>query len=550
MVLSVKASVLLSLALLARAFVNKSSASTRYFLISGAIIIATCLPLLSAITPDWRPPMPTMIQANFNIVPILEPHFEIPDGTQKIMSADNIGHIGEVDTLLPSIRSVGLAWYLWLLGMLVASGRVFVGLATCERSRRKAERVTSKHILTLVNRAAYRIGLSNRPAIMISSTAKMPYICGLVKPVLFLPCNVRQWPEDRLMSVLLHELAHIKRKDHITWPLTNLAASWLWFSPIVWIALTLVKRDREKACDDYVVNSGCGKSGYAQHLLELCVSVRTTMRLAPMSLLFAKKNTVKERITYMFDQGIDHQPISRWKRTALVVLLLIIAVPLMSIKGFSTTSPPQDVTPQEKEAAITMLRGFYSELNNESDYQSTRNKYLASDYCDHPNVTLENLDEAVRKPPFNEAGVGMAKTVHSRILSIQREDEELVITQQLDVTADWIKGEIVDQGECRIWIRRPHATSTHETLVAENHLVKGVIQKIRLRLEDGAWKIAGFQDGVAVMHMDTDNPYGPIFLVWTEQEDSQAIPFSACVLNTTSQDADPDSRNTRFELEN
>jgi beta-lactamase regulating signal transducer with metallopeptidase domain len=530
MIISGKAALLLTLAIGLRALLKKVSASTRYFLISATVILVAALPLLGLVAPDWKLPMPAILQSRLTreAAPPLLPN-AIVDGS-KIESPDGRVSASEAPTPPVSHQSGHILLHLWMLGTALTAGRVLLGLAGCARNRRRAVDLDSKHILALVNRAANRIGLRQRPAVMTSSRTGMPHVSGMITPVLFLPLTVLRWTDDQLMSVLLHELAHIKRKDHITWPLLNLAVSWLWFNPVLWVALAQMKRDRERACDDYAIARGSNIANYAQHLLAACVSLRPASRLAPITLLFARTHEVEQRITYMLNCRISRRPIGRAQQLAFALLPVLVAIPVISVTGFSTAVSLHEVTPQERDAVISTLEGFYSELSHGSDFEATKDNYLTSDYFDAPHLTLENLDAAVRRPPFDntlslirEAGVGVAKEVRCEITSLQRDGDEFVATQRLNIIADRIHGDIRYDAEDGTIVRIPNPGSA----VEECHLVNALTQQVRLRQEDGVWKISQFDDGVAIMQMDTDNPYGPIFLVWMEDIDSLTTPSAA-----------------------
>jgi len=556
MILSGKASILLGLALLIRATLRQTSASSRYFLISATVIMAACLPLLAPVVPHWEPPLPTVIQSHLtseNISSILPAS---PPNAPKTESSENILSTGKSQTLPASGAPRRLVLYIWLLGTAVTVGRVLFGMAGCLRIRRKSLRLDSKRILEIAEKASRRIGLRRIITIMISARANAPYVSGIFRPVLFLPPDVLRWPEERLMSILLHELAHVKRGDHVAWPLVNFAVSWLWFNPLVWMALAQMKRDREKACDDQALACGNSEAGYAQHLLEACTTLKASVRLAPVSLLFARKNEVKERIVYMLSHKIDRRPISRAKQVSLAVFLMILTIPLISITGFSATIILQNVSPQERDAVVTTLEEFYAELSDGTDYQIINERFLTTDYFANPNLTLENLDKAVWRPVFDntlslisEAGVGMAREVRGRIISMQRDGEEIVATQQLNVVADSIGGVIKYRDEDGNIVRKTPRSSARETAVKNCRLVNSLTQTIRLRHEDGLWKISRFDDGVAIMRMDTDNPYGPIFLVWMENMDSQTTPFGAGIFKVIPRDIVPDAHNAKFFLE-
>ena len=84
------------------------------------------------------------------------------------------------------------------------------------------------------------------------------------------------WSRERLRIVLLHEMAHIRRRDSLTQALAELAFCLYWFHPLVWLALRRLRAERERACDDLVLRAGTGASDYAAHLLAVARSFQSS----------------------------------------------------------------------------------------------------------------------------------------------------------------------------------------------------------------------------------------------------------------------------------
>ena len=75
------------------------------------------------------------------------------------------------------------------------------------------------------------------------------------------------WKDERIKSVLLHELAHIARSDCLTRGIALIASSLLWFNPLSWFAYRHLGNECELACDDLTLNTGCDPCYYAETLL-------------------------------------------------------------------------------------------------------------------------------------------------------------------------------------------------------------------------------------------------------------------------------------------
>ncbi|MCL2349705.1 MAG: M56 family metallopeptidase, partial [Planctomycetaceae bacterium] len=78
-----------------------------------------------------------------------------------------------------------------------------------------------------------------------------PAVCGFFRPIILFPDEMlRRLSEEQLRWVLLHELAHIRRRDLQTAFLQRLAVMLHFYNPAVWVASYFMNHLRESACDD------------------------------------------------------------------------------------------------------------------------------------------------------------------------------------------------------------------------------------------------------------------------------------------------------------
>ena len=100
-----------------------------------------------------------------------------------------------------------------------------------------------------------------------SSCIATPFTSGIIKPAIFVPTGMLQ---TQLDNVLCHEMAHIERNDHLKMSAAVFTASLLWLDPLVWLMISMFRRDMELSCDDIAVkdmNSEARRS-YAKVLLD------------------------------------------------------------------------------------------------------------------------------------------------------------------------------------------------------------------------------------------------------------------------------------------
>ena len=108
-------------------------------------------------------------------------------------------------------------------------------------------------------------------AVLSSPTLLEPGVFGVIKPVLVLPEGIGSHLSDKqLKAVLAHELTHVRRHDNLTATLHMLVEAIFWFHPLVWWIGKRMVDERERACDEAVLQAGNEPETYAQGILNVC----------------------------------------------------------------------------------------------------------------------------------------------------------------------------------------------------------------------------------------------------------------------------------------
>jgi beta-lactamase regulating signal transducer with metallopeptidase domain len=106
-------------------------------------------------------------------------------------------------------------------------------------------------------------------ALRIARGPAMPMTWGTLAPKVLLPAEARAWSPDRRRLVLLHELAHVARRDSLSRSAASLACALYWFHPGAWFAARQMRMEQEYAADDRVLMAGAAARPYAASLLDL-----------------------------------------------------------------------------------------------------------------------------------------------------------------------------------------------------------------------------------------------------------------------------------------
>lgn len=162
----------------------------------------------------------------------------------------------------------------YLMGVAVVLIRLALGLYGGGRLRRQARRATEGDLLAALGRQAKSLRMRFVPAVAWCQRVAVPTVVGVIRPSILLPLSMASGvPVEHVEALLAHELAHIRRYDHIVNIVQRVIEAFLFFHPVVWLVSARVRRERELCCDDCVVWAGSSPVDYAASLVraaELC----------------------------------------------------------------------------------------------------------------------------------------------------------------------------------------------------------------------------------------------------------------------------------------
>jgi bla regulator protein blaR1 len=129
----------------------------------------------------------------------------------------------------------------------------------------------SLHQVRTIKRTASLLPLNLSIAVMSSPARMEPGVFGIINPVLILPEGITdRLTPAHLKSVIAHELCHVQRKDNLTAAIHMAVETIFWFHPFVWWIQTRLVSERERACDEAVVNAANNPQIYAEAILNVC----------------------------------------------------------------------------------------------------------------------------------------------------------------------------------------------------------------------------------------------------------------------------------------
>jgi biopolymer transport protein ExbD len=208
-----------------------------------------------------------------------------------------------------------------------------------------------------------RLRLRRPVRLLQSSDNPMPLTWGWWRPVVLLPADAANWPTDRRRIVLLHELAHAKRWDCLTQTIARLVCALYWINPLAWLAARRMCLERERACDDLVLHSGCRPSEYATHLVDIARAFCHAPQLAGIAM--ARSPQLHGRIAAIVDASRARQlrPF-----TALTLLALMGAL-VLAVGGRGQDTPPTEAWDSPlRQAQLARLQSFAQAKEKQSEH--------------------------------------------------------------------------------------------------------------------------------------------------------------------------------------
>jgi Zn-dependent protease with chaperone function len=180
---------------------------------------------------------------------------------------------------------------------------------------------------TFVATTARRMGIRVHVDAYLSSLVQVPVTLGFLKPVILLPVAlVTQLTTAQVEAILVHELAHIRRKDYLLNLLITVMELLYFFNPFTRLLIAQLKKEREHCCDDAVLEFRYDPHGYVSALLSLARQQQQATQLAVAAIGVGGEQLLLQRARKILQQKrTDDRPGPR----ALIGLLLTAVVSVL-----------------------------------------------------------------------------------------------------------------------------------------------------------------------------------------------------------------------------
>ena len=206
-----------------------------------------------------------------------------------------------------------------------------------------------------------RLGIRKTILLLESGIIKVPVMVGFFKPVILVPMGLlSNLPPEQVEAILLHELAHIRRKDFFVNFIQRIVEAIFFFNPsVLWLS-SLVRDERENCCDDMAIAESKSKTKFIDALVSF---QEYNMRSTGYAMTFpGRKNQILNRVKRIINN--DNKTLNDMEKIFLATGLIIA--------GFLTVAfSTSDQSYKRKYIEITAQRGVNSNFARKNSILQT-----------------------------------------------------------------------------------------------------------------------------------------------------------------------------------
>jgi bla regulator protein BlaR1 len=242
---------------------------------------------------------------------------------------------------------VGL-WLCGILAVFAAWGRQWRRMSAAMRA---ATPLREGREVEALRRMELTLGIHRPIELRQSRVSVEPGVLGIVRPVLIWPEGISEHLDGaQLEAIVAHEAQHVRRRDNLASAIHMIVEAIFWFHPLVWWLGARLVKERERACDEGVLELGGERRAYAEGILKVCEFCLTS----PLDCMagVAGGDLKKRMVSIMTEQTLQRVDFGR-KLLLGTAGLAVIAGPIVlgTLHATPTRAESSPVVAQESQQA-------------------------------------------------------------------------------------------------------------------------------------------------------------------------------------------------------
>jgi uncharacterized protein (TIGR03435 family) len=164
-----------------------------------------------------------------------------------------------------------------------------------------------------------------------------PAVFGIFRPVLLVPEGMTdRLSAAQIRALVAHERCHIRHRDNLKAALHMVVEALFWFHPLVWWIERRLIDERERACDEYVLQAGSTPRDYAEGILQVC---RFAVD-APLACVAGVGGSDLRRRIEMILGDSNGRPLTPRRRALLGTLIVVAVGGPVAVGAVQSAAPP------------------------------------------------------------------------------------------------------------------------------------------------------------------------------------------------------------------
>lgn len=238
---------------------------------------------------------------------------------------------------------------LWLAGILILGTRLAVQSVRFHRRIKPAAPVADGRIEEIFTECKALLRIRRTVGAVETPWVQSPAIYGMWRPMVLFPAGIlRDCSREELRHIILHEMAHLKRRDLEIHAVMKLLVVFHWINPLVWLAGRRMLLERELATDARVLSCLAARenTSYGQSIIKLLEQLNRPAPLPGTLGILEKTNHIERRM-----KMIAEYPVRGWSHTLAPIVLLAVALPTFT--AARTDPSPSQVASEGTTPAST-----------------------------------------------------------------------------------------------------------------------------------------------------------------------------------------------------
>ena len=270
---------------------------------------------------------------------------------------------------------------IWFIGVLSLTAYTIYSTTKLRCTIQHSLKVNDCNLIKLLEECKQVMNCKEHPLLIESPVLQSPMVASATRPQIILPADIIDTvSRAELRFILLHELAHLQRKDlYINW-ITAFLQIIHWFNPLIWYAFHQMRQDRELACDAYVLSllKPDEYKSYGSAIISFLERYSYSVSDYTIVGLASSKSHIKKRITMIASYKKETLTRGIW---GILLLLLFGSFMLTNAKGTLAVAqaerPPtfnQNIVNEDLSKYFQEYNGTFVLLDMEKDQYQVYNR--------------------------------------------------------------------------------------------------------------------------------------------------------------------------------